>query len=112
MIQDFSNSFDGQQSVRIKSIRVSGSQAFKKIMGVLLAGTMLVGLVSSVAFTFLIRSGLDDLASRQADKLELLSVQRGLYQQRKFLLAKGHIVKMAGHLGLYFAAKNQVVSRF
>ncbi|NOX26471.1 MAG: hypothetical protein GXP59_10260 [Deltaproteobacteria bacterium] len=112
MIRDFSNSFDGRQCVKIKSIRVGGSQAFRKIMGILLAGTMLVGLVSSVAFTFLIRSGLDDLAGRQADKLELLSIQRDLYQQRKSLLAKGHIIKMAGHLGLYSATKNQVVSRF
>jgi hypothetical protein len=112
MIRDFANSFDGRQSVRVKSVRIGGSQAVKKIMGALLAGMMLAGLVSSVAFTFLIRSGLDDLAGRQADKLALLKVQRSLYQERKSLLTKGHIVKMAGHLGLYAATRNQVVSRF
>ena len=112
MIRDFSNTFDGKQSVMVRPVRISGSQAVKKIMGGLLVGTMLVGLVSSVAFSFLIRSGLNELAQYQSNKIELLKTQQGLYQQRKSLLAEGHILKMAGRLGLYSPAERQVVSRF
>jgi hypothetical protein len=112
MIRDFSNTFDGKQAVMVRPLRISGSRTVKKIMGGFLVGTMLIGLLSSVAFTFLIRSGLNDLALRQNNKIELLKVQQGLYQQRKTLLEEGHILKMAGRLGLYSPVKRQVVSRF
>ncbi len=112
MIRDFSNTFDGKQTVMVSPLRIRDNQTVKKIMGSLLVGTMLAGLVSSVAFTFLIRSGLNNLAARQSDKIALLKVQQELYQQRKDLLAEGHILKMAGDLGLYSPSKYQVVSRF
>jgi len=108
MIQDFSNTFDGKQAVMVRSARIGGSRALKKAIGAVLVCSMLVGLVSSVAFAFLIRSELNALAVKQTAKIELLKKQQGLYQQRNKLLAKDNIVRMAGRLGLYSPRKQQV----
>jgi len=108
MIQDFSNTFDGKQAVMVKSAHFGGSRTLRKAIGAVLVGSMLVGLVSSVSFAFLIRSELNALAVQQTAKIELLKTQQGLYQQRNKLLAKDNIVRRAGRLGLHSPLKRQV----
>ncbi len=112
MIQDFSNTFDGKQAVMLRPMRIGGRPSLKKATGAVLVSTMIVGLVSSVAFTVLIRSGLSSLTVRKNTKIELLKVQQGLSQQRKVLLSMDHVVKTAGRLGLYVPSEEQVVRRF
>jgi len=108
MIQDFSNTFDGKQAVIVRSVHIGSSRMLKKAIGAVLVGAMFAGLASSVAFAFLIRSELNNLAVQQTVKIELLKTRQGLYQQRKKLLTKDNVARMAGRLGLYSPIKRQV----
>lgn len=108
MIQDFTNTFDGKQIVKVKAARVRGNRMLKKIVGILLTSTMIAGLSASVVFGFLIRSGLNELADKQISKLELIKGQQGLYQQKNELLNQVKIEKIASNMGLYDPTSRQI----
>lgn len=108
MIQDFSNTFNGRQAVMVRSIAISGNQTLKKAVGVILLCAAISAMVSSVAFAFLLRSGLNDLNLQQGLKVDMLKTEQKLYSQRQNLLSKRYISKTAGHLGLHVPLKGQI----
>lgn len=108
MIQDFANTFDGKQTIRVKPVWARNKDKSRKIVGIILTGAMLVGLLACVVFGLLIKSGLDELAQQKMVKLELIKQQQGLYEQRNDLLTQKNIEKVAGVIGLFTPSTVQV----
>ncbi len=108
MIQDFSNTFNGRQTVMVRPMAISGNQTLKKAVGVILLCAAISALISSVAFAFLLRSGLNNLDLQQDLKIDMLKTEQKLYSQRQNLLSKNYISKTAGHLGLHAPLKSQI----
>ena len=108
MIRDFSNTFDGKQMVRVKPVRITDNSLFKRVVGVVMTSALVAGLGASMAFGFMIRDGLDELAGQRGSKLELIKVQQGLYEQRNVLLARENIEAAVRDLGLRAPQKRQV----
>lgn len=108
MIQDFSTVFVGKQAVRVKAVPIRGNAAVKRIIAMVLGGAMLAGVTVSLTFCLLIRSGQNELASRNSIKFEMMRENRGLYTQRKVLLDQKALARTAGKLGLYAPASRQI----
>ncbi len=108
MIQDFSNTFNGRQSVLVRPVAISGNQTLKKAVGVILLCAVISALVSSVAFAFLLRSGLNKLNLEQGIKVNMLKTEQQLYSHRQKLISKHYISKTAGRLGLHPPLKSQI----
>jgi len=101
MIQDFSNVFVGRQVVRVRQVPVRGNDMAKKIIGMVVAGSLVVGVAAALIFCVLIRSGLSELKAQSAMKLEVEREQQELSVQRKTLLDQSTLSRTAGKLGLY-----------
>lgn len=108
MIQDFSTVFVGKQTVRVKVVPILGNTVAKKILGAVLSGALVIGIVASLAFCLLIRSGLKELAAQNTIKLEMMKEQQGLYAQRNVLLDQKTLARTAGKLGLYAPESHQL----
>jgi len=108
MIQDFSNTFNGRQSVMVRPMAISGNQTLKKAVGIILLCAAISALISSVAFAFLLRSGLNKLDLEQGLKVNMLKTEQQLYSQRQKLISKHYISKTAGRLGLHPPLKSQI----
>lgn len=108
MIQDFANVFVGKQSVRYKPAPVRATVMGQKIIGAMLVGSLAVGLLVSIAFCLLIRSGLNELAAQTALKADVTKEQNGLYAKRNALLDQNTLVHAAGKLGLYTPENRQI----
>lgn len=108
MIQDFSNVFVGRQSVRVRQVPVRGNVLVKKVIGMVVAGSLMAGVAATLIFCLLIRSGLGELAAQTALKLEVEQEQQELLVQRKTLLDQSALARTAGKLGLYLPDGSQV----
>ena len=108
MIQDFSVVFEGKQRVRVKTVSFRQQFLNRKVAGIILAGSLIIGLVSSTIFGLLIKSGLKDLDAQQSVKLQLIKEQQKLYSKRSELLKKDTIELAAADLGLYSPKKKQI----
>ncbi|VAW32746.1 hypothetical protein MNBD_DELTA03-884 [hydrothermal vent metagenome] len=108
MIQDFSNTFNGRQSVMVRPVAISGNQTLKKAVGVILLCAAISALISSVAFAFLLRSGLNNLDTEQSLKVNMLKTEQQLYSRRQRLVSKHYVSKTAGRLGLHTPLKSQI----
>ncbi len=108
MIQDYINTFEDRQTVKIKPLSFKGSRLLRKNVGVLLTGAMVVGLSVCLVFGFLIRSGLNDLARIQVSKIELIKAQQSLYEKRQVLLDRDRIESSVKDFGLLNPIKGQI----
>ncbi|HFQ82157.1 MAG TPA: hypothetical protein ENK33_12425 [Desulfobacterales bacterium] len=108
MIQDFSNTFNGRQSVMVRPVAISGNQTLKKAVGVILLCAAISALISSVAFAFLLRSGLNNLNMEQSLKVNMLKTEQQLYSRRQRLVSRHYVSKTAGRLGLHPPLKSQI----
>jgi len=108
MIQDFSNTFEGRQIVRVKALPIGGNRRAHKIIGIIATAAAVAGIASSLIFCLLIQSGLDDLAGKKERKLELMKTQQSLYAKRKEVMAEDRIIAAAAEIGLYVPDKKQV----
>ena len=108
MIRDFSNSFDGKQMVRVKAVSITGNSLFKRVVGVVMTSALVAGLGASMAFGFMIRDGLGEMAGQRVSKFELIKVQQELYEQRNVLLARENIEAAVRDLGLRAPHKRQI----
>jgi hypothetical protein len=108
MIQDFSTVFVGKQAVRVRAIPIRGNALAKRIIGTVLAGSMLTAVMATLTFCLLIRSGLTEVAAQNTIKLELMKEQQGLYSQRSNLLDQETLARTAGTLGLYLPNNRQL----
>ncbi|MBA3015665.1 MAG: hypothetical protein KKD63_09845 [Proteobacteria bacterium] len=108
MIQDFSNVFVGRQMVRVRQVPVRGNVLVKKVIGMVVVGSLMTGVAASLIFCLLIRSGLSELAAQGALKLEVEREQQELSVQRKTLLDQSTLARTAGKLGLYAPEEMQV----
>lgn len=108
MIQDFSNVFVGRQMVRVRQVPVRGNDMVKKAIGMVVAGSLVVGVAAALTFCVLIRSGLSEMAAQSTLKLEVEREQQELAVQRKALLDQSTLARTAGKLGLYTPEDAQV----
>ena len=109
MRKDFSNILEGRrQVVRGRSTGLGSAGFLGKSFGVAITGIMLCGFCGSIFMGWMIKSGLDEMASKEIVKNELVQARKSLVAEKEQLLAKGNLELVAGSMGLYPVSSSQV----
>jgi len=108
MIHDFVNTFEERQAVKVRAVPIGSSRRARHLVGMVATGAMVLGVVGSLTFCLLIRSGLKELAAMQETKIELMKKQQTLYAERKVLMSGERIEAAAAEIGLHVPGKGQV----
>jgi len=108
-MKDFSNVLAGKrQVVKGKSILTGSAGFLGKTFGVALTGIMLCGFCGSIFMGWMIKAGLDEMASQESIKNEQLQIRKILVAEKNQLLAKGNFELAASGMGLYPVSPSQV----
>ena len=109
MIQDFASVFVvSKQAVRVRAVPTRGRAWGKKSIRIVLASAAVSGIVASLFFCLLIRSGLNELSAQATTKAEMIKAQNGLYAKREALLDQNTFARSAEKLGLYLPENHQI----
>lgn len=106
MIRDYSSRFpsvvrDKQKVWGKRPIGSKGNGKVTKIIGLVVTMAMITGVAMSFWFGWLVKNGLDELASSQAKRQELQTLNGKLIARRDQLLSRDKIEAAAKQLGLY-----------
>jgi len=107
--QDFAQSFVvSKQAVRGRAIAAQETPLDRKIISVILAGAVGLGLIAQIILSLLIQSGQAQLTAQTAMKAEMIKTQNGLSGKREALLDQKTFALSAEKLGLYLPDTHQV----
>lgn len=107
--QDFAQSFVvSKQAVRGRAIAAQETPLDRKVISVILAGAVGLGLIAQLALSLMIQSGQAQLSAQTAKKTEMIKAQNGLVGKREALLDQKTFALSAEKLGLYLPENHQV----
>lgn len=97
-----------RQITRGSYVALQGVGNIPKITAVLVVTAMLLGVLGSMGFGWLIQARLNDLAVSNHKQMELTVLNNKLTTQRNYLLSEARIVDAVQRSGLYLPTSGQI----